>query len=386
MAENKIYFGTNRVVLAEDPPAFGDRHNVERPYYFRIGEAHVEKVADGWRKPDKAYRLRRAELYPEQGPEDGEPAVLGSRRLFEQLRRDAAESPRDVLVFLHGFANTFDSAMERAAELRDQYLSPPSDPETGERKARGREPLVFAFSWPSDGVAFGTATSGDGSRKWAYSSDREDARASGLAIARCTLKMIEYLQALAVEERCPQRIHLVAHSMGNWALRHAVQALAELSEEYGSRLSRVFDNAFLMAADLEDDALERANWLKPLYRLSRRVHVYHADNDSALSLSDVKPNQGARLGHEGPANMTELSDRTSAIDCAAVSWTPAPTHVRHQYYRLAPEVVRDVRAVLSGKAAHAIPGREPAGHGRWRLKLDTAAREALSGKKKRKRG
>lgn len=383
MAENTVFFGTNRAVLAEDPPEFGNGHNTGKPYHFRIGEAVVEKVGDSWKNPDDAYRLKSARLYPEQESDDPDLALLGSKTLFETLRSTVQESPRDVIVFLHGFANTFASSMERAAELRDQYLSPATDPKTGELKKRGREPLVFAFSWPSDGVTVGTAESGDGERSWAYSSDREDARASGLAIARCALKMIQYLAALAAEERCPQRIHLVAHSMGNWALRHAVQEMVELAGEYHKPLIRLFDNTFLMAADLEDAALEQEAWLKPLFRLSRRVHVYHARNDSALSLSDIKPNQGARLGHDGPANMSAILDRTTAIDCANVSWTPALTHVRHQYYRIAPEVVRDVRAVLSGKAADEIPGREPIGHGRYRIRLDQAARRKLSGTKKK---
>jgi esterase/lipase superfamily enzyme len=384
MATNKVYFGTNRAVIDEATAAFGNAHNTTKPFHFRIGEAMVEKVGDGWKKPDEAYRLKSATLYPETSGDADNEALLGSKTLFNTLRGSVAESPRDVIVFLHGFANTFASSMERAAELRDAYLSPATDPEKQELMSRGREPLVFAFSWPSDGVTVGTAeTSGEG-RQWAYSSDREDARASGLAIARCALRMIQYLAAIAAEDRCPQRIHLVAHSMGNWALRHAVQALVELSREYDRPLLRIFDNAFLMCADLEDDALEEEAWLKPLYRLCRRVHVYHARNDSALSLSDIKPGHGARLGHDGPANTTSLLDRTSAIDCTSVSWTPALSHARHQYYRLAPEVVRDVRAVLAGKAPDEIDGRDAVGHGRWRIRLDTAAREKAAGKKKRK--
>ena len=382
MASNVVYFGTNRAVIAEDPPAFGNAHSAVKPYHFRIGEAVVEKVGDSWREADQAYRMRSARLYPESAADDPAQTVAGSRTLFDTLRGSVRDDPRDVLVFIHGFANTFESAMERAAELRDQYLSPATDPKTGEIKKRGREPLVFAFSWPSDGVTVGTAVDGGSDKRWAYSSDREDARASGLAMARCMLKMIAYLAELAVKDRCAQRIHLVAHSMGNWALRHALQGVVELSAEYQTPLMRLFDNVFLMAADIEDKALEDEAWLKPLYRLARNVHVYHARNDSALSLSEIKPNQGARLGHEGPANMASIADRTTAIDCATVSWTPAPAHVRHQYYRIAPEVVRDVRAVLAGSAPGEIAGRETAGYGRFRLKLDAAARKKLSGKTK----
>lgn len=376
MAVNTIYFGTNRDVTGpDDAPRFGDGHNREKPYFYRVGEVGVTKRGEPWADGDRAYEAGGALLYAEHPAEAGAEALLGSTRLFEGLRETMRDNPRDAIVFIHGFANSFESAMERAAELRDAYLSPMTDPETGVVAARGREPMVFAFSWPSDARLL----LGEG-RAWAYSGDREDARASGQAMARAALRLFDYLAGLAEEERCLQRVHLVAHSMGNWALRHAVQALVDIAGADGRRLRRVFDHVFLMAADIEDDALERGNWLAPLFDLGRRVHVYHAENDRALTLSDVKPNQGARLGHLGPARIAALPDRVTAVDCAEVSDTPADPGVRHQYYRLAPEVVRDVRAVLAEKAPREMPWRVALDGGRRvRIRRDRAAREKLGG-------
>lgn len=372
-----IFFGTNRDVLAEEPPAFGDTHNTGRPYHYRVGRAEVQRFGNGWREPDAAYAFQSAALFPERPASDTRGALLGSAQALEQMRKTTREDPRDVLVFLHGFANTFAMTMERAAELRDQYLSPHTDPDSGALGERALKPLVFAFSWPSDGVTAGRAETSGRGRAWAYSSDREDAETSGLAIARCAARMFEHLAALSAEERCAQRVHLVAHSMGNWALRHAVQGIVRLAERDGAPLMRLFDNVFLMAADLEDTALERDAWLAPLHRLARRIHVYHAENDSALSLSDAKPNQGARLGHHGPADMKKLPDFVSAIDCSGVSWTPADGLVRHQYYRLAPEVVQDVRQVLAGVPAAEIANRVAVGSGRYRIRLQTSMRALL---------
>ena len=378
MAANTIFFGTNRLVEQESPAKFGNPYNADKPYYFRVGEVKVRKTGDSWKNPDKAYKCGKAKLFAETPSEDGD-EVLGSAELFQRLQGTMRDDPRDVIVFLHGFANSFESAMERAAELRDQYLSPKTNADTGELASRGREPLVFAFSWPSDGVTMGMAGGAEGSdeRKWAYSSDREDSRMSGAAIARCAIRMFQYLAAQKAEDHCAQRVHLVAHSMGNWALRHAVQELKEIASTAGVPLQRIFDNTFLMCADINDDALEKEDWLKPLLRLSRRIHVYHAANDSALSLSDVKPNHGARLGHYGPANMATLNDRVFAVDCEGVSFTPAAAHARHQYYRIAPEVVQDVREVLAGKKPDEMSQRVSLGDNRYRIKLDNKARKAL---------
>lgn len=380
MAKSKttIYFGTNRNVLTESPAKFGDVYNAGAPYYYRIGKVEVEQVAEPWAAPDTAFRCGQPVLFGETPGADGKTPVLGSTQAFDALRELMRTEQRDVLIFLHGFASTFESAMERAAELRQAYLSPGTDPDSRELGGKAREPLVFAFSWPSDGVTVGLGDTGEGGRKWAYASDREDARASGLAIARCAIRLLEYLSQLAREDMCRQRVHLVAHSMGNWALRNAVAALVQLAAESNVALRQVFDNVFLMAADIDHDELEPGRPLAPILTLGRRVHVYHAENDSALSLSDIKPNHARRLGHMGPARLGALEDRVSAIDCAGVSWTPSIAHVRHQYYRLAPEVIRDVRAVLAETAATEMPWRTPTGlKGGWRIKLDAKAREKL---------
>ncbi|GMG85539.1 hypothetical protein LNKW23_47620 [Paralimibaculum aggregatum] len=373
MAATTIYFGTNRRVLAESPARFGNDFNAEKPYCYRVGEVRVTRRGHPWRDGDAAYETGPARLYPETAPTPAAPrGIPGSTRLFDAMRREMRGNPRDALVYLHGFANSFESAMARAAELSDAYLSPITEPETGSLARRGRAPLVFAFAWPSD-----ARTVLDDGLGWAYAGDREEARASGQAMARCALRLFDWLDRLARAERCLQRVHLVAHSMGNWALRNALQALVEMAAAADRPLRRVFDTAFLMASDIEDRALERATWLAPLFDLARGVAVYHAGNDRPLTLSDIKPNQGDRLGHLGPRSMQALPDRVQAIDCAAVSRTPGDGILRHQYYRLAPEVLRDVRAVLAGRLPGEIPGRVPVSERRWRLRRDDAARARL---------
>lgn len=384
MATNTVFFGTNRNPDPSAPFGLSNAYNAEKPYYYRIGKVEVEKVGHPWHDVDAAYKCGQPEIFEEVPAEGGKPQILGSTQAFDAMRTTMLEDPRDVIVHLHGFANSFDGAMERAAEIRDAYLSTPTDTKTGALKSRGKEPLVFSFSWPSDGVTMGTAAGADPEkRKWAYSSDREDARASGQAMARCALRMFRYLGDLAKEDRCSQRLHLVAHSMGNWALRNAVQSLAAMADENGERLRMVFENAFLMCSDIEDDTLEDETGLKPLLKLARKIHVYHAFNDSALSASEMKPNQGARLGHHGPSNMAALPDRVFAVDCSGVSFTPSPGHVRHQYYRLAPEVVKDVRGVLAGKSPGEMAWRvAEGGPNRYRIKLDNATRKKLREKTK----
>lgn len=353
-----VYFASNRDFNGSlTDPKFGERFNDDGPQYFRVGRAKVE------RKGGDDYKYKSGKVVSEKPNEN----ILGSRSLFDDLRQTLQTTKQDVIVYIHGFANTFESSIERGAQLHHEYEITPRPDASGKARDPYR-PIVFAFSWPSNGRVF---------PKYEYQSDRDDARLSGVAMARALLRLVEYLKDLQQEDRrrlrdsklrtneflpnddrliCGQCIHLVAHSMGNWALRHAVNRLAE--ELQMQPLPRIFDHVFLMAADEDDDALEHLLKLARLPGLAKFVHVYHSRGDLALDVSDVTKGNPNRLGEIGPENMDPISDRVYAIDCADVDQTDVG-HANHQYYRLRPEVIEDVRQVLSGKSFDAIDGRVP---------------------------
>jgi esterase/lipase superfamily enzyme len=328
----EIYFATNRDQQGPDRrPKFGNRFNAMGPQFFRVGRAELERV------PNEGFRVTSVELEPERlikSPRD-KTERLGSRALFDELRNKMRQENRDVLIFLHGFANTFESCLERGAQLKERYL------------VRGAEPHVFVFSWPSDGKTFPVT---------AYHDDRSDAAASGEAMARALAKLLDFLRQGG--ERCGCRIHLVAHSMGNWALRHAVLGIrAHLATD---RLPQIFDNVFLMAADEDDDAFEHDHKLKLLPQLSRAVHVYHSRNDQALLISDTTKNNPDRLGARGPRRIEGLDTKVFLVDCQHVDETTTED-ARHQYYRERAEVLRDVRQVLDDVPPDEVVGRRPTG-------------------------
>ena len=257
--------------------------------------------------------------------------MTGSAKLFQDLRAQMQETQRDVLVYIHGFANSFENSIGRAAQLKELYtITPFKDGKAG----KAYEPYVFAFSWPSDGNV---------EPPWKYASDREDAALSGLAMARALRRFVDFLNA---GEPCRQRLHLVTHSMGNWALRHAVLGLRSLMDE--GRLPKIFENAFMMAADEDEDCFELAEKLGALPQLANSIHVYHSRDDLALQVSDKTKGNIDRLGTDGPRTFSGISTRITAVDCAEVNGTSL-AHGNHQYYRLRPEVLADVRHVLSGR-------------------------------------
>ena len=337
-----IYFATNRNMQGRlTQPRFGGRTHKDGPEFYRVGTAAVQKVSNDL---DDGYEIRDVKVKSEGVTN---PNNRGSDELFAEMRQDIREQACDVLVYIHGFANSFENSISRAAQLHELYEIHHQD--------KFKHPVVFAFSWPSNGETF---------PPWEYFSDRDDAEASGTAMARAVLRFFDYLQR--TDDSCTQRIHLVAHSMGNWALRYAVQKLKLHTK--GGALEPLFDNALLMAADEDDDALEKEYKLKPLLELARRVHVYHSNDDKALVISDTTKFNPDRLGYGGPRSFSGMSTRVVAIDCEAVDDTEF-FHVNHQYYRRRPEVIADVKQVLTGIRSNNVIGREVIEPGRrYRIK------------------
>jgi esterase/lipase superfamily enzyme len=288
--------------------------------------------------------------------------VFGSRTIFDALRQDMAGG-KETIVFVHGFSNTFVNAVERAARIVDFY---------------GGTRNIFAFSWPSVGSLLPIPL------PYAdYAHDRKTAQISGPAIARTLKILYDYIDGLAAAQHCRGKLHLLCHSMGNFALRWALQALLRLppADTTGSALltgmpsgdpdpavlRRTFDQIILAAADEDEDAFDDAAKLKYLPRLGSAVTVYSNKRDWILSkLSAVTKFNGPRLGSFGPDNMGPISDKVSSVDVSDVeNFGEDPES--HQYYRILPRVRDDIVEVLADKPPNLIHGRAAVREGRWRL-------------------
>ncbi len=350
----EVYFATNRNEEGDKAPWYGPRFHPDGSESYRVGRAVVTAKGSG----EKAtYAAETVETFAQKpGPAgDDRKAKLGSAQLFSDLKARMRAEERDLIVLIHGYASEFSAALERAAELTEKY-------EVLCKDGKHRQPLVVAFSWPANGRMAPFAS---------YISDRQDAAKSGQAIARFFFRLcdffLEEVRALRLAQEkkdegaeaehapCPNRLHLVAHSMGNWALRNAVQAIVE--RRGADRLPAVFDNIFLMAADEDEDALQDNLKLGLLPRLGNAVQVYHSKDDLALVISDVTKLNPDRLGHNGPIEMDRTDEKVVAIDCRHVDRTEL-AHANHQYYRLRPEVIADVRFVLAGRRPEEVPDRK----------------------------
>lgn len=332
-----IYFATNRRVLKD-----GENAEVGEEFHPNIDELRFGKVSftgrDLYKKnlEDFAGKAGITVAKEALSSEDAAKAKLGSKAIFDEVRAEMLKG-RDALIFVHGYDHTFREAAGRAVQLQ-QWLA-----------AGGADMVLLMFSWPSAGAGVSRRT---------YADDRDRARMSGPALGRAILKATDFIRNTPRADRCDGRIHLLCHSMGNWALRGAVQGMRTF---VGNNIPPLFDEVILAAADEDDDTLQTTHKVGPLLRGCRRVTVYYNHQDLALKASDYAMGNPDRLGRSGPCLTPECPSKVSVVNVAtkivwdakgANAWTRDPTG--HQYFRNNARVRQDICQVLAGEADDAL--------------------------------
>ena len=256
---------------------------------------------------------------------------------FSQAAIGDLSSPgRNLLVFIHGFANTFSDAITRAAFNRE-WLATSDQP--------GSSTTVIAFSWPSLGKVVSLPIPQE-----VYLADQNMAQNSGIHL----MAFLANLSPILASARASgQRATLLAHSMGNLALVSGVENWFL----HGNGDDEILDLAILAAADCRYDTFDQPfpGGLSGLVRLTERVSVYYSQNDQVLKLSMVVNLGAKRLGQDGPHNMADTSEFPTnvytMVNCSAYQDYDFNFMSSHQYYRMSPTVrpiiVNDMAQVVA---------------------------------------
>jgi esterase/lipase superfamily enzyme len=250
------------------------------------------------------------------------------------VQGDLASAGRNLLVFVHGFDNTFEDAITRAAFNRE-FLAASGQP--------GTDTTVVAFSWPSLGkiISF-PVLDGD------YKHDQFMATQSGVHLMTFFANLEPLLRS-ARANAC--RTYLLAHSMGNLALQSGVENWFL----HGNGNAPLFDVSILAAADCAFDVFGDPNLagLSALPLLSQRISIYYSSQDQVLNLSAVV-NGMQRLGHDGPKGRTDQTAFPSAtyrmFDASNITDYNLDFLTSHQYYRLSPSVRSQIAADMTPQA------------------------------------
>jgi len=340
----KIYFVTNRNVISETAaPWFGTEQS-KSVSNLRIGYATIDLE----QSPPK---LGEVFVSPENG-QDSDGTASGVRvapqfSLFGEIQGKMKTDTPDTILFIHGFDYKFDEALVGLGLLKQRLNLGGFGPAN-----------MVVFTWPSDGEMIPYIS---------YASDRRDAKDSGEAGGRALLQLTSFLNKLTVNDICRGRIHIVAHSMGNYVLRNALQALVK---QLPATPPTLFEQILLIAADEDYDALELDFKLSPLAHLTKRIHVYYNACDLALDISNYTKGNPRRLGSRGPRNSSAIADSMILVDASTIARGGLDDLSYHHYYLISPEMAPDMAQSLKGIAEDKIAGRTalPGRSGSFRLK------------------
>ena len=167
---------------------------------------------------------------------------------WADLRAKLAQQPageRQALVFIHGYNVSFAEAAIRAGQIAED-LKPPG--------------LTAFFSWPSKGSLSGYPAD-EATIEWSVPFLRDF--------------LVEFARTSGAE-----RVHILAHSMGNRGLLRALQGVAgDAAQHAGVRFGQII----LAAPDIDAGVFRQLAAVYP--RLAERTTLYASPGDRALEVS-----------------------------------------------------------------------------------------------------
>ncbi|MDG3087898.1 alpha/beta hydrolase [Vibrio hannami] len=221
---------------------------------------------------------------------------------FSQLKSLSNET--QILFYLHGFNNNMEPDIFGNAAQLQKLINEQSDGNTLVK--------VIPLIWPCDDDS-PIHLADD------YYDDQDAADGSGLAFSRLLGKFDTWRQAEAqTKELCVKRINILAHSMGNRVLKNALQKWAQ--DYSNGNMPQLFRNVFMIAADVENETLEKGEAGQYIVDSGRNIVVYYANDDLAMPASKVAntlrmKTMSRRMGMTGPEDLSRLPKKVYEVDC-----------------------------------------------------------------------
>ena len=236
---------------------------------------------------------------------------------------DLCAGSRNLQVFIHGFANSFENAITRATFNREWF---------SQSGLSAAETTIIAFSWPSQGAPITLPISLKDYRK-----DQTNAGQSGLHIM---IFLANLLPILTRSRANGCATFLLVHGMGVWALQAAIESWFI----HGNGDVDLFDEAFLLAPDETDNTFNYPphGRLSELRRLAKRVSIYVSKNDEVLRFGGAS-DRIRRLGRHGLSLAKHRSPaKYRVVDASGFRDYFVDVASSHEYYRRSPGVRADI--------------------------------------------
>jgi len=300
-----VWYATERKNTGEQDPR--ERYSGERGT-LQFGRVEVS-IPDSHEKG----KLEKPSLFRLQFREDPEKHVVlltlaeaESATWIVDLKQNLAGcSKRDVLLFIHGYNVGFEDAARRAAQFAYDL------------EFQG---VAVLYSWPSKGKVL------------RYMVDEDT--------ALWTVDHFEEVLRMLVVETGAERVHAVAHSMGNRVLTEGIRRMDPA--QLPATAAKLRDVVFA-APDINADTFRE--FVAKFYRRAERFTLYASNADKAMKLSQ-KLHRYPRAGDARDGVV--LSAGLETIDASAVD----KDFLGHSYFCDNRIILQDMfNLIMEGKSA-----------------------------------
>ena len=312
----RILFATNRRLVRTKGRIF---FNSARAEGITYGQATVTVPQNSLRRqgeiPQPNWIERTFKLIPEFGdparhftiPQKGIVRFRTHGHFVAAAAQNAklsSDAPSHAVIFVHGFNVTFDEALLRAGQIANDL---------GRNSPFG---TVILFSWPSAGRLDG----------YVYDMDSAD-----LAITQLS----DFLRNVALKAHF-EKVHIIAHSMGNVSLLGALQKLRKQPVPRAK-----FGQIVLVAPDI--DAAKFRQIADGIDKQAEGVTLYVSSTDMALIVSRRMRGDYPRAGDVPDLGPVVLD----GIDTIDISRIPSELFsLQHNKYAGRKELLADMRAIF----------------------------------------
>ena len=304
-AEYLVWYGTNRRPV--DPSDHGKGYSAtrEEPGVVHYGSCQVfvprsHKIGSigkpWWQQLFKMEDDRLTLIATNQRDPDPYWSAISAQLSATQL------ADRDAVIFVHGYNVSFEQAALRAAQIGFDL------------SVRGA--MAF-FSWPSRG------------RSRFYTADEATIEASEGAIT-------DFIKDFA-QRSGADRVHIIAHSMGNRGVLRAVNRIGAAAQR---RTGKPFDQMLLAAADVDAGTFRQLASAYPA--VAKRTTLYVSKHDRAVGASHWL-HDFPRVGLMPPTVVLPNIDTVNVTD-VDLTW------LGHGYVADARPVLADMHALIKGNA------------------------------------
>jgi len=281
----------------------------------------MEKTNELGRFPVSPYKLKRLDGRIQMDTETLEDKIFHETQLTENINERLAKSnSKDVVLFVHGFNNTFNDSVFTLAGIW-HFLK--------------RQAVPIVYSWPA---AAGGLTG--------YFEDKES--------GQFTIFHLKETLRLLFKNPEIKNIHIIGHSRGTDVITTTLRELIIENRASGGnpRKDLRIENLVLAAPDLDFGIIKQRLMAEKFGPAFGKVTIYTSQEDSALGLSQwlTKSLSFGRLNTKD-INVNERNIFQAVGNVSLIKVPKSTSLIGHDYFHSNPAVSSDLINLILHKAA-----------------------------------